>query len=107
MMKKILTFCMICSILLIPSTAFAATGDVDSTVSAVTNGTASPNFMYTYTKTVINYYSSYSSIPSSIDYPEYSNTWGWCYGTLYLKSVVSSGSGWNATFTGTMYASNQ
>lgn len=72
-----------------------------------TNNEVSPYFMYTYSKTVVKYYTSINSVPESITYSEYLTGYGWCYGTLHLQKVVKSGSGYNATFTGTMYAPNQ
>lgn len=52
-------------------------------------GDASPYFLHRYEKTVINYYSNFDDVPSSIEYSEYSDEFrAWFSGTLYVKSVT-------------------
>lgn len=57
--------------------------------------------VHSYSKTVTRYYGSISSVEESIFYSEY-NMYSDFKGTLYLQSVERSGSGYIATFTGTL-----
>ena len=52
---------------------------------------------------VLVYYTNFSSVQESRYYEEYTSGY-WYKGTLNLKSVVVSGNGWNATYSGTLTA---
>lgn len=52
---------------------------------------------------VLVYYTNFSSVQESRYYEEYTGGY-WYKGTLNLKSVVASGNGWNATYSGTLTA---
>ncbi|WP_155592865.1 hypothetical protein [Lysinibacillus cavernae] len=69
-----------------------------------TNEKNAPYDFYIYKdKTIVAPYSSFSSIPETRYYEEYTDGY-WYRGTLKLKSVVASGSGWSATYSGTLSA---
>lgn len=108
MKKKIVILSLILT-MIIPNTVYAASNSSSTTNTIVseTNADISPYWMYTYSKTVVNYYSSISNVPEELHYTEYREGYGWCTGILSLQSVVVKGSGYNATFVGTMYAPNQ
>lgn len=61
-----------------------------------------PQYWSSYEKTVVRFYSSPTSIPTSIYYSEYNNGFGGQFsGTLYLVSVVRNSNGsYNATYSG-------
>lgn len=110
-MKKRIVILSLTLAMLIPNTVFAAeetisATDVVNAIETEADISVSPRFMYTYTKTVVNYYSSFQDIPEEITYSEYLDGFGWCHGTLKLQSVEKAGSGYNATYSGTMYAPN-
>lgn len=57
-----------------------------------------------YNKTVTNHYDTIGEVPMSITYTEYDSGMNvWMRGSLSFQSAVTSGSGVNATFTGTLY----
>lgn len=63
----------------------------------------SPRIIVSYTKTVAYDYNSYSAVPSSVSYSEYSEAYKTtCKGTLYVQSVIKYGSVYRATFKGTL-----
>lgn len=64
----------------------------------------SPRIAVSYTRTVTRNYASYSSIPTSISYTEYSEVYkGWFTGTLFFQDARYSNGYWIATFSGTMH----
>lgn len=54
-------------------------------------------------KTITKSYTSFSSVPEYYYYSEYSQG-NWYRGNLLLTEVVKTSSGWNATFSGKIYA---
>lgn len=83
-----------------PST-LATTISTDSPANAEDYG-VSPCIVHSYSKTVQKSYVSYDEVEASISYSEY-NYSSWFSGTLYLKSVYQSSSGyWIATYTGSL-----
>ncbi|MCL2254365.1 MAG: hypothetical protein FWC09_07955 [Lachnospiraceae bacterium] len=54
-------------------------------------------------KTVINNYSSFESVPSTISYSEYNDSYKtWMSGTLHLQKAERLAGSWTATFSGTI-----
>ena len=69
-------------------------------------GETSPQIAVHYEKTVENWYENFSDIPEIISYREYSDTYQtWCSGYLYLQSTRRGGSGWYATYKGSLAGS--
>lgn len=63
----------------------------------------SPHIIVSSEKKVIKTYSTFDEIPSSISYEEYNNNYNiWMSGTLFLKKAERLGSGWTATYEGTL-----
>jgi hypothetical protein len=59
---------------------------------------------HSYSKTVVNQYSNFEDIPTSIYYSEYNDELGaWFSGRLSLTSTQLSGGIWYATFVGLIY----
>ncbi|BBM16759.1 hypothetical protein G15_0372 [Enterococcus avium] len=64
----------------------------------------SPRFYLHRNKTVTVYYSNFYAIPSSYYYREYDKNYGWFSGNLPFISSKSAGSGYYATYRGTISA---
>lgn len=105
MKKRIVTLMMLIlvfSVISIPVQAQELSSNATKEVVLKEDVNQSPKIIISYSKTVVKYYSSYYSVPQSISYSEY-NYGTWFSGTLYLTGVTENGSGWNATFKGTLY----
>lgn len=65
----------------------------------------SPRIEHSYSKTVTRTYASHTAALNLIYYEEFSSSMStWFRGTLYLQSVVKTGTGdWIATYTGTLF----
>lgn len=103
MVKKFLVILICLILLMIPMQVSASAAGVQTHESISPDGTSTPYIIVNREKTVINTYSSYSSIPESISYSEY-DSGAWWHGILFLDSVQNNGTYWTATFTGHLQA---
>ena len=106
-MKKTLSLILILSMFLCSNLSVFAM-ETTSTTSSTCNiyndvESSGARIVHNYKKTITKVYKSRSSIPDSINYSEYNNSLkGTFSGRLYLKSIKKTGSGWQATFSGTL-----
>lgn len=75
----------------------------NATITETDNEISPDGIFVTIDKTITKYYSNFSSIPTVYPYKEYYQGF-WYEGNLHLKSVVASGSGYTATFSGKLTA---
>lgn len=100
-MKKRILLLVLVVLLAVPAQAFAVSSTDTGAYTIKASTDYSTQGIVTIPKTITKTYSSQSSIPTSVYYEEY--TMGtWFRGTLYLYSVVKSGTVYKATFTGTL-----
>ena len=93
---------LICTILLIPSTAYAATRQ--PTATSESDSIITPqSYTITYQKSISRFYTDFSSIPETYFYTEYYKDFGWASGNLLLESVKAVPGGYSVIYSGTMY----
>ncbi|MEK5230205.1 hypothetical protein MHB42_00155 [Lysinibacillus sp. FSL K6-0232] len=93
-------------IVTISDSLYLPEGQTNNTINNTnnTNNTATPYGWYdSKDKTITAYYSSISNVPETRYYEEYRGGY-WYKGHLKLQSVVASGSGYVATFSGQIVA---
>lgn len=75
-----------------------------SAQEATYNTSVQSRIVISYTKTIIEYYTDFSSIPTSFQYKEYSDSYQtYASGTMKLKSVTSVGSSYRCVYEGTLF----
>lgn len=105
MKKNLLVLGLICTMLTLTNVTYCSASLLPATELSGSN-IITPNFVYTYTKTITRYYSSFSDVPESIFYSEDIDGFGPCVGYLYLQSVTKVGSVYKAIYSGTLRSNN-
>ncbi|MDR2546128.1 MAG: hypothetical protein LBC96_01285 [Lachnospiraceae bacterium] len=91
---------MVVLVLTLPTYSYAAEIPITQNLLVTDKeDTPSNRIIHSYDKTIVVYFPSYSSVPSTYYYEEF-NYGSWFKGTLNLRSVVVEGSWFKATYSG-------